>query len=365
MRPEKRDRTTPVVEAERVVRRFAGRLAVDQVSLAIAWQEVVCLLGPSGCGKSTTLRMIAGIERPDSGRVCLDGGEMSGPRGFVPPERRSVGLMFQDFALFPHLDIAANVTFGLRGAAVDGRRRTAELLDRVGLAAHARRFPHELSGGEQQRAALARALAPMPRVMLMDEPFSGLDNRLRDGVREATLDILRESGTAVLLVTHDPEEAMRVADRIAFMRGGRVVQAGSPLELYDRPVDLSVAAFFSDVNVISGRVIGASVETPLGRFPARGLADGAPAEVVIRPQHVRLEPGPPALDPDGSPHVTARVERVAFLGRESLIDLRTESGLAIRAAVPGAFLPEVGARLRMAVPRGRAFVFPPASGAAA
>ena len=219
------------------MRRYDGRTVVDDVSLKVLPGQVTCLLGPSGCGKSTTLRMVAGVEMQDSGEIWVDGSLVCDTEFRVPPERRHIGLMFQDFALFPHLNVADNVAFGLSGDKAAMRARVAELLERVGLADYLSAWPHELSGGEQQRVALARALAPRPRIMLMDEPFSGLDNRLRDGIRDDTLDILREQDTAVLLVTHEPDEAMRMADEIALMRGGRIVQQGAPYNIYNAPVD--------------------------------------------------------------------------------------------------------------------------------
>ncbi|MFO1144459.1 MAG: ABC transporter ATP-binding protein [Amaricoccus sp.] len=324
--PPVADGVPPAVEAEGLLRRFGDGSVVDGVSLQVRRGEVVCLLGPSGCGKSTTLRMIAGVERPDGGRVRLDGLEVSGPGRFLPPECRSVGLMFQDFGLFPHLDARGNVGFGLVGVRGPERlRRVSELLGKVGMGGRARRYPHELSGGEQQRVALARALATDPRAMLMDEPFSGLDGRLREGVREATLGLLRESGTAVLMVTHDPEEAMRVADRIALMRNGRVLQCGTPRELFERPADRGVAEFFSEVNVLAGVVRGGLVDTELGGFAAGGLPEGTPAEVVVRPEHVRLAAGPGGA--------RATIERVRFIGRGDVVDLRTAGGLRLRAVL--------------------------------
>lgn len=208
----------PRLETRNLTRRFDGRDVVSDVSLSIRPGQVTCLLGPSGCGKSTTLRMIAGIERQDSGEIIVDGGLIAGGGVMLPPERRGIGLMFQDFALFPHLSVLDNVAFGLQGPKPQRRARVSELLDKVDLLRFIDAFPHQLSGGEQQRVALARALAPRPRVMLMDEPFSGLDNRLRDGIRDETLDLLKAEETAVLLVTHEPEEAMRMADEIALDR---------------------------------------------------------------------------------------------------------------------------------------------------
>jgi iron(III) transport system ATP-binding protein len=234
---------TPRLEVQNLSHRFGANQVVDDVSLTVMPGQVTCLLGPSGCGKSTTLRIIAGVEQQSSGSVLLDGAVVASDAIHVEPEGRHVGLMFQDFALFPHLTVAQNVGFGMRGDRKTRRDRVQTLLDRVELAGFSGKYPHELSGGEQQRVALARALAPSPRVMLMDEPFSGLDMRLRDDVRDATLAILKEEETAVLLVTHEPDEAMRMADQIALMRDGRIVQKGAPYNIYNAPVDRQAAAF--------------------------------------------------------------------------------------------------------------------------
>lgn len=272
---------------ENVTKRFGDTVAVDDVSLVLNPGEVACLLGPSGCGKTTLLRIAAGIERPDSGRVLFDAVEVAGPQRFIPPEQRNIGLMFQDFALFPHLTILQNVAFGLRKLP-RGEARTIALraLERVGLSSYADAYPHNLSGGEQQRVALARAVVPRPQVMLMDEPFSGLDQRLRDSIRAETLALLRETRASCLLVTHDPVEAMGLADRIFLMRRGKLVQAGPPEELYRKPVDAAAARFFSDANECTGRVSGGQVETVLGRFALPAGAGGPEVLVLIRPQGV-------------------------------------------------------------------------------
>jgi iron(III) transport system ATP-binding protein len=345
-----------------LTRAFGGRKVVDDVSLEVAAGQVTCLLGPSGCGKSTTLRMIAGVERADAGEVLLDGQLVAGPGLHVPPEQRSVGLMFQDFALFPHLTVAENVGFGLRIDRVEKARRVGELLEKVHLSGFGRKHPHELSGGEQQRVALARALAPRPRVMLMDEPFSGLDNRLRDGIRDHTLELLKEGQTAVLLVTHEPDEAMRMADEIALMRAGRIVQIGAPYNVYNAPVDKAAAAFFSDVNVIRGVSRGALTETPFGAFLTPGHRDGAEVEIVIRPQHLRIDfdrggKGPHPTSEDGTP-ARGTVLRSRYLGRESLVDFAMDfEGAKLMASVPGVFLPKPGTVLWLMIRRDRCFVF--------
>ena len=298
--------TTPRLETAGLTRHFGGRDVVHDVSLSVMPGQVTCLLGPSGCGKSTTLRIVAGVDRQDAGEVRLDGEVVSGTLRHDAPEARGVGLMFQDFALFPHLSVEDNVAFGLSGARAEKRRRVGELLERVHLEGYGSKFPHQLSGGEQQRVALIRAVAPRPRVMLMDEPFSGLDNRLRDGIRDETLDLLKEEGAAVLLVTHEPEEAMRMADEIALMRAGRIVQRGAPYNVYNAPADRMAAAFFSDINVIRSKVQGALTDTPFGRFLAPGVPDGTEVEIVIRPQHLRIDfdrdgKGPNPTPEDGTP----------------------------------------------------------------
>lgn len=341
---------------------YDGVPALEGVSLDLAAGEVACLLGPSGCGKSTLLRIAAGVERLDRGEVRAEGRLVAGGGVHVPPEQRRVGLVFQDFALFPHLSVAENVAFGLGGPAAARAERARELLDRVGLGAHGARYPHQLSGGEQQRVALARALAPRPRILLMDEPFSGLDNRLRDAVRDDTLDILKEEGAAVLLVTHEPDEAMRMADAIALMRRGRIVQQGAPYRIYHEPCDREAAAFFSDVNVVAGRVRGGAAETAFGRFPAPDLAEGAAAEIVVRPQHLKLDldrdgRGPLPTDLYGAPAL-GRVARARFMGDQSVVDLTLDDGAGLKATLPGVFLPRPGTPLWLSIRRDRCFVFP-------
>ncbi|KAA9009715.1 ABC transporter ATP-binding protein [Histidinibacterium aquaticum] len=353
----------PRLEMADLRRRFGARTAVDGVSLSVMAGQVTCLLGPSGCGKSTTLRMIAGVERPDSGRITVDGRTVCDGALWVPPEDRSIGLMFQDFALFPHLDVARNVAFGLTGPKRAVQERVEELLERVGMTGHISAYPHELSGGEQQRVALARALAPRPRIMLMDEPFSGLDDRLRDEIRDETLDVLKAEGTAVLLVTHEPAEAMRMADEIALMRDGRIVQQGAPYNIYNAPADLAAAAFFSDVNVIEGVVRGALTETPFGQFLAPGVPDGTAVDIVFRPQHVKIDfdrggRGPNPTAAEGTP-ARGIVRRARFMGAESLVEFQMDfDGSILKARVPSVFLPRVGMPLWLMVRRERCFVFP-------
>ncbi len=354
--------TPPRLEVDHVTCRFDGRAVVQDVSFAVRAGEILCLLGPSGCGKSTTLRVIAGVERQTSGGLRADGATLSDASIHLPPEARGVGLIFQDFALFPHLTVGQNVAFGLRGPRVETKARVAELLERVDLAGYADKSPHMLSGGEQQRVALARALAPRPRIMLMDEPFSGLDNRLRDGIRDETLQLLKDEGTAVVLVTHEPEEAMRMADQIALMRDGQIVQKGAPYNIYNAPCDKAAAAFFSDINVILGTVQGALVDTAFGQFLAPGHADGTEVEIVFRPQHVKIDfdrggRGPNPTPQDGTP-ARGVVERARFMGHESLVEFRMDfDGGILKATVPAVFLPKPGTPLWLTVRRDRCFVF--------
>lgn len=355
--------TAPRLEVQNLIRSFDGLRVVDDVSFQVQPGEVACLLGPSGCGKSTTLRMVAGVDMQDSGRIHVDGKLICDTHFRIPPERRAIGLMFQDFALFPHLPVSENVAFGLKGGHSANRDRVAELLGRVQMTRHLDSYPHELSGGEQQRIALARALAPRPRVLLMDEPFSGLDERLRDGIRDDTLALLKEEGTAVLLVTHEPDEAMRMADQILLMRDGRIVQKGAPYNLYNAPVDRQAAAFFSDINVLTGRVQGALTDTPFGQFLTPGVPDGREVEIVIRPQHLKIDfdragQGPAPTAENGTAAM-ARVTRARYLGRESLVEFTTDQGgIALTATVPGVFLPPAGTPMWLMLRRDRVFVFP-------
>ncbi len=352
----------PKLELQNIIRRFDGQVVVDGLSLTLAAGQVTCLLGPSGCGKSTTLRIAAGVDQQNAGAVLIDGQVVSDAAGHMPPEARNIGMMFQDFALFPHLDVEGNIGFGLKGARGAKTARVAELLHKVGLDGFEAKYPHMLSGGEQQRVALARALAPKPQVLLMDEPFSGLDDRLRDDVRDATLEILKAENTAVLMVTHEPEEAMRMADQIALMRGGRIVQAGAPYNIYNAPVDGQAAAFFSDVNVIEGTVKNALTETPFGQFLTPGMVDGTKVEIIIRPQHLKLDfdrkgRGPNPTVEDGVP-ARGQVKRARYLGHQSLVEFAMDyDGSVLKVLVPGVFMPNVGTALWLSMRRDRCFLF--------
>lgn len=340
------------LEFENISHAFAtGNDTLRDVSLAAEPGQVLCLLGPSGSGKTTLLRIAAGIEPQLSGRVLLNDREIAGPSIFLPPEKRSIGLVFQDFALFPHLTILENVRFGLTALSrAEALREAHASLTRVGLESYANSYPHALSGGEQQRVALARALAPRPAVLLLDEPFSGLDSRLKDSVRAETLAILRQSRATAIVVTHDAEEAMRMSDRIALLKDGRLVQVGSAHDLYHRPVNLFSAGFFSEINVFECRAASGRVETPLGTFDAAGFEDGANASVAVR--IVGVEPD------EKHGEIEARVISRRFLGDAEFFEF----------AVAGAELPvrgrgragivDAGARdVRLSIRRSDVLVF--------
>ena len=336
-----------VIEA--VSHAFDGKRVLHEISLTVALGELVCLVGPSGCGKSTTLRLAAGLEVVQSGRILIGGAVVGTAGRHVPPEKRGVGMVFQDYALFPHLSALDNVAFGLdRVPARERAERARAMLERVGLTSHIDAFPATLSGGEQQRVALARALAPEPALMLLDEPFSGLDLQLRDQVRDDTLALMKRANTATLMVTHDPGEAMQMSDRIAVMRAGRLVQVGTPAELYAQPVDAFVAAFFGPVNRLKGEARGGAVETPFGQMPAPGLV--GPVEVVIRPEALRMAG-------DGAEATVLDSRPLGALGRVCL-QVAALAGQEFHALVRPEDLPKPGSTVHIAVAPGRGFVFP-------
>ncbi len=322
-------KNAPHLELEGICRRFSNVQALDNVSLVVERGAVVCLVGHSGCGKSSLLRVIAGIEWPDRGRVVLDGLEISGSASHVEPENRNIGFMFQDYALFPHLSVTDNILFGLKrlGRRV-ARDRCDEIIARLGLGRLAARFPHMLSGGEQQRVALARALAPQPGIMLMDEPFSNLDRELRQDIRTETIELLRELGTTVIMVTHDPEEALSAGDTVVLMRAGRIIQSGAGAELYERPLCSYAAEFFCSFNKVRTACRRGYAETPLGRFAAPGFADGEHATVYIRPQCLRVNRDG---DGDGVECTVVDCELIGEIEETSITVAALEEPLRIRS----------------------------------
>ena len=300
--------------------------AVRSVDLEVRSGEICALLGPSGCGKTTTLRLIAGLERPDAGTIEIGKRVLAGSGEFVPPENRRIGMVFQDYALFPHLDVAQNVAYGL--GRKGSRERVAEVLAMVGLEGSAKRPVHELSGGEQQRVAVARALAPAPNLVLLDEPFSNLDATLRDRIREQVRSILSEAGVTALFVTHDQEEALSVADRVAVMRDGAIEQIGSPEEVYSRPTSRWMAGFVGEIEVIPGSAAGGRANCELGSFAADEKLSGD-VDLLVRPESLSIDVGGP------SEAIAAEVVDRRFFGHDQLVELRLPSGQRIRSRRTG------------------------------
>lgn len=373
---------------------FGPRTVLQDISFQVEAGEVVCLLGPSGCGKTTLLRLIAGLETLQHGRILIDNQVIAEPRRQMLPERRGTGFLFQDFALFPHLTVRENTMFGLKISDSKAERRTKALqaLRQVDMLDYAEVYPHELSGGQQQRVALARALAPSPRIMLLDEPFSSLDARLRVQIRDQTLHVLKSTGVATVMVTHDPEEAMFMGDRIILMHQGRIVQTGSPAELYANPANAFVTTFFSDVNAIPGMVEAGTVRTCFGALPINGLPDGSAVEVMFRPEAVLVRngesltssqeggetPNRKAVPGDaggearngsgdtqrGKNPVQAEVLATRLLPGATLVHLRVpdcghgEQGLHLHARVPRVHPMEEGTKVLVHVPLDQIYVFP-------
>jgi iron(III) transport system ATP-binding protein len=307
-----------------IEKRFGAVEVLHDIDLDVEPGEVVALLGPSGCGKTTLLRVIAGLERPDAGTVMIGDRQVAGGDVWVPPEKRRVGMVFQDWALFPHMTVERNVGYGIHRRDPDRARRIADALDLVGLTGLGDRMPGTLSGGQQQRVALARALAPRPSVLLLDEPFSNLDTALRVQVRAEVHALLAELGVTSVFVTHDQDEAFVLGDHVAVMYGGRIVQAAPPAELYARPVDQWVATFVGEANLVSGDAIGERAVTPVGPVPLATPASGS-VQVLVRPEALRVAPG------DG-----ATVELTEYYGHDSLYVVRTDEGVQVRVRAAAA-----------------------------
>ena len=308
------------IEVDALAKAFAGTPAVSGASLRVEYGSIVALVGPSGSGKTTLLRLIAGFEQPDAGSVRIGGRPVAGDGTWVEPEERRVGMVFQHGALFPHLTVRANVGFGAARP-----ERADETLALVDLAARGGAYPHELSGGERQRVALARALAADPEVVLLDEPFAALDATLRQRLREEVTSILRAAGTSALLVTHDQSEALSLADSLAVMRAGEIVQTGSPEEVYERPSSHWVAEFLGDVVVVPGTAAAGVVECALGSFSAGAELAGA-VDVVIRPESVGV--GYRAGSGEGA---DAIVQQRTFYGHDQMLHLELADGSRVRS----------------------------------
>jgi putrescine transport system ATP-binding protein len=327
-----------LVRLDGVSKSFSGVTAVDAVSLDIYQGEFFALLGPSGCGKTTLLRMLAGFETPDSGRIVLDGNDLAG----VPPHRRPVNMMFQSYALFPHLTVAGNIAFGLKQDGLPKSEIAARLAEMVALLRLERlesRKPQQLSGGQRQRVALARALVKRPRVLLLDEPLAALDKKLRDETQFELMRLKERLGLTFVIVTHDQEEAMTVATRIGVMNQGRLVQVATPSEIYEQPNSRWVADFIGDVNLIEGRVLQTSaletvIESAIATLHTTGAADAKPGDsvcVALRPEKIRISYGSPTTDAN---RTQGEVWEIGYLGDISVYKIVLADGSVMKAAAP-------------------------------
>ncbi len=351
----------PDLSIDGLTHRFDRVAALEDISLEIGGGQILALLGPSGCGKSTLLRLVAGLEAIQRGSIAIGGRKVgAAPGPDLPPEQRNVGFLFQDYALFPHLSAADNVGFGLQHlGAAERRNRVGEVLERVGVSGLAGAYPHTLSGGQQQRIALARALAPSPGMLLLDEPLSDLDARQRHGLADTLLAVLRETGTTAVVVTHDPEEAMYVADRIGVLRDGRLMQFGPPTAVYDRPASPFVAKFMSDSNRLTG-IVGESgiIDTGWGTVDSGSLPPGRSAQVLIRYQGVGI-----GFDVANSGAVRARVLRSRPIGGNTLVVLEAADrpGETLYARTPARHAPWEGDCVAVTLDPAHVFVFPSAN----
>ncbi|PJF39469.1 MAG: ABC transporter ATP-binding protein [Phototrophicales bacterium] len=313
---------TITLELKHLCKSYDGVPALDGVNLTVRRGQLVALLGPSGCGKTTTLRLIAGFEWPDEGTIRINEREVAGENAHIPPEQRRVGVVFQEYALFPHESVMGNIAFGLNGSKQEKSARVDAMLQLVGLTDLADRMPHELSGGQQQRIALARALAPQPEILLLDEPFSNLDAGLRMYMRAEIRAIIKQAGITAIFVTHDQEEALSIADAVAVMMDGRVEQLAPPQALYQRPATREVAAFVGEANFIPGQADGEFVACVLGRLPLVKAMTGA-VDILIRPEALRLSP----IGDSDAPQATVTWRE--FYGHDQRIGIRLDDGTAL------------------------------------
>ncbi len=339
---------------------FDRHRVLDGVSITVEKGKVACLLGPSGCGKTTLLRIAAGLEHIQTGRVQIGERLVADNTSNLDlaPEQRNVGLMFQDYALFPHLSVMRNIAFGIAGSATKRQRWIEDALERMGLSGYAERYPHELSGGQQQRVALLRALAPEPGVLLLDEPFSGLDVTRRAQVRDETLALLQETGHTALMVTHDPEEAMFMSDTLLIINEGRLIQCGDPIDIYRHPINAFVAGLFGQINRIEARTgSDGRVQTQLGTFAAPGIAPGEAVDVLVRPEGINA-----AASNNSEDAIRLQVLSARPIGRSShlrlVVPTASDEATPIYARIPGVYLPEPGSEVSLSIEPDHVFVFP-------
>ena len=330
--------------------------SVSDVSFSLQKGEVVSLLGPSGCGKSTLLRLAAGLEAPQKGKIIQDDITISSPNYALDPAKRGVGLVFQNYALFPHLTVLDNVCYGLSGRRQDQMAIARQVMHDFGIAQFANNYPNELSGGQQQRVALARAVSPAPELVLLDEPFSGLDTRLRERVRDKLLHVLRMKNIAAIMVTHDAEEAMFMSDKIVVLEKGRVAQIGSPLEVYRSPQSSFVATFFGEANQFSGTVKNGKVDTVLGIMDASQFSDGTAVEVVIRNDNLNVFDA----RQDGTSDVPFTIMETHLLGNSTLVhmsDSKHDKGYHFHAKIPGLNFFEIGTTVYLSALPSDVYIF--------
>ena len=328
----------PVVSLRGVSKTFRSVAVVGNVSFELQRGEILALLGPSGCGKTTTLRLIAGFEKPDAGRILVQGKLVAGSDFFIPPEQRSVGLVFQDYALFPHKTVADNVVYGLKGMEKRRKERVlSEMLDLVGLKGYESRYPHQLSGGEQQRVAVARALSPCPSALLLDEPFSSLDADMRSQMRMEVLSILRRAKTTAILVTHDQEEAFSLADRVGVLNKGRLEQLDTPEVIYHRPSTIFVARFVGQADFLTADVSNGRLKTEVGTFTIERSISSPKVRLMVRPDDIKIVP-----ESNGNAVIIGR----DFRGSENLYSIRLGSGQVVRSNRPSTAIYPINQRVR-------------------
>lgn len=316
-----------MLECHRLSKQYGNVLAVRDMSLTLEGPDFLSVLGPSGCGKSTLLRLVAGLEHPDSGAVRQAGTTLSGNGKFVPPEQRHFGMVFQDFVLFPHMTVAENIAYGIRGLKSDRQKRVLELLDLVSLSHLSDQMPHQISGGEQQRVALARSLAPRPQLILMDEPFSNLDHQLRVQLRQEIHGILKHEGVPTILVTHDQSEAITFSDQMVLMNRGTLVQSGTPKEVYQQPSSLWAATFVGEANQLPVRWAQGKLHGSLGVVTVPPEVGEPTATLLVRPENLRLQ----AANSGG---VRGVVRQVEFRGASQSVEVQLESGEVVCATTP-------------------------------